>query len=329
MLPFLKVIPVIKSNRMKGFLKIISLILLFVSCEKELKRPSVLKVSSGKVERLEHFNSAYVSPRHVDIWLPENYDNNKKYAVLYMHDGQMLFDTSITWNHQEWGVDEVIGDLIKEKKIEPCIIVGIWNAGSQRYSDYFPQEPFNQFPKNFVDSLAEEARLKKETSLLAMTVKSDDYLKFLTLELKPYIDKNYATKRNRQYTFIAGSSMGGLISMYAICEYPQIFGGAACLSTHWPGIFTAKNNPIPNAFINYLDQHLPDPKTHRFYFDYGTASLDTLYEPFQLQVDTIMQKNGYSSTNWKTFKAEGADHSEKSWRKRLHLPITFLLEQTN
>jgi enterochelin esterase-like enzyme len=118
--------------------------------------------------------------------------------------------------------------------------------------------------------------------------------------------------------------MGGLISMYAICEYPDVFGGAACLSTHWPGIFQVANNPIPNAFNRYLKMKLPDPKNHKLYFDYGTATLDALYEPLQNEVDQIMQQKGYDAQHWTTQKFEGENHSEMAWQKRLHIPFQFL-----
>jgi predicted alpha/beta superfamily hydrolase len=119
--------------------------------------------------------------------------------------------------------------------------------------------------------------------------------------------------------------MGGLISMYAICEYPDIFGGAACMSTHWPGIFTVENNPIPDAFLGYLKSNLPDPTQHKLYFDFGTATLDALYEPFQNKADGIIAAKGYTSKNWVTKKFEGADHSERAWANRLQIPLTFLL----
>ena len=147
-------------------------------------------------------------------------------------------------------------------------------------------------------------------------------------ELKPYIDSNFSTLKNRQNTFIAGSSMGGLISMYAICEYPLIFVSAACLSTHWPGIFTTISNPIPAAYIQYLTTHLPAPGTHKFYFDYGTATLDSIYKPFQLQADAIMRHKGYTELNWMSKGFIADDHSEASWRKRFHNPAFFLLSKT-
>jgi hypothetical protein len=90
------------------------------------------QVSSGKIERIENFKSQYVDARNIDIWLPDNYNSNNKYAVVYMQDGQMLFDSLYTWNKKEWQVDETVSQLIKNHKIEDCIIVGVWNNGKFR-----------------------------------------------------------------------------------------------------------------------------------------------------------------------------------------------------
>jgi enterochelin esterase-like enzyme len=118
--------------------------------------------------------------------------------------------------------------------------------------------------------------------------------------------------------------MGGLISLYAICEYPDVFGGAACLSTHWPGIFAVEGNPIPEAFLNYMRSHLPNPNSHTIYFDYGDQTLDALYPPLQQKVDEVMQEKGFDASNWKTQFFPGKDHSEKSWKERLAIPLQFL-----
>lgn len=281
-------------------------------------------LASGSIKRFENFKSQFVKPRNVDVWLPDDYTSTKKYAVLYMHDGQMLFDSTPTWNKQEWGVEETVGDLLKTKKIKECIVVGIWNTNI-RHSEYFPQKPFESLPKNYRDSLLSYAKRNPETSLFSAPVQSNQYLKFLVTELKPFIDSAFSTKPDQKNTFIAGSSMGGLISIYALCEYPDVFGGAACLSTHWPGIFTVVNNPIPKAFQEYLREALPNPKTHKIYFDYGTETLDALYEPLQLKVDEVMKQKRYTHKTWVTEKFTGADHSEKAWRERLAIPITFLL----
>jgi len=281
------------------------------------------KVACGSIKRIENFPSKYVIPRNVDVWLPEGYTPSKKYAVLYMHDGQALFDSTTTWNHQEWGVDETMCKLLAANQIKDCIVVAVWNT-KLRHPEYFPEKPFYSMSKEDQQRMLDIGK-DKGTPLIGNGPVSDNYLKFLVMELKPYIDSHYSTKMDRKNTFIAGSSMGGLISMYAICEYPDVFGGAACLSTHWPGIFTTDNNPIPAAFLNYLKTHLPSPKTHKIYFDYGSKTLDAMYKPYQLQADSIMQEGGYTETNWITREYPGDDHSERSWNKRLSVPLLFLL----
>jgi predicted alpha/beta superfamily hydrolase len=281
----------------------------------------------GRVVRHENFPSAQVTPRHVDVWLPAAYDPQKKYAVLYMHDGQMLFDSTLTWNKQEWGVDETLSQLMREKKIKDCIVVGIWNGGRSRHAEYFPQKPFESLTKTQQEIIYNAYRSNGQSIFFGIPIMSDRYLNFLTQELKPFIDKTYSTKTDRNNTFIAGSSMGALISLYAICEYPAVFGGAACLSTHWPGLFTMENNPVPGAFFSYLEQSLPSPKNHRLYFDHGTETLDSMYASLQKSVDQIMGKRGYKSQQWVSRSWPGQDHSERSWRSRFSVPATFLLKK--
>ena len=284
--------------------------------------PAVL---SGKTERHTQFPSRFTSSRNVDVWLPEGYSTSKKYSVLYMHDGQMLFDAATTWNKQAWEVDDVVTDLLKSNKINELIVVGIWNGGESRHADYFPQKPFDMLTDAERETIYAAGRTNGAGVFNNYKVRSDDYLRFLVQELKPFIDSAYATYKDREHTFIAGSSMGGLISLYAICEYPDVFGGAACLSTHWPGIFSMENNPVPSAFFKYMEKSLPDPGTHKIYFDYGDATLDALYPPLQQQADERMKKRGYSTKNWLTKYFPGENHSEIAWNKRLHIPLTFLL----
>jgi enterochelin esterase-like enzyme len=291
-------------------------LLLSISCKDQTHTNFNKK---GKIERIEDFQSAFVQSRNIDVWLPDDYNNDKKYAVLYLQDGQMLFDSSQTWNNQEWGADECMSKLIQEGKIENTIVVGIWN-NEFRHSEYFPQKPFEKLDEHFRKSL-----LNSDENLFKAPVYSDGYIDFMVNELKPYIDDNYSTYSSKQHTYVAGSSMGALISLYALCEYPDVFGGAACLSTHWLGTFESENNPIPGQFLSYLQYSLPPPQDHhKIYFDYGTATLDALYEPYQLLVDSIIQLKGFDK-DWTTLKLEGADHSENSWRSRLDKPINFLL----
>ncbi len=280
--------------------------------------------SSGRIEKYEDFQSKYVTERNIEVWLPDDYNPAKKYNVLYMHDGQMLFDPSTTWTKSSWEIDAVLTRLLKEHKIADVIVVGISNSGRKRHADYFPQKPFESLTTEQQDFVSKSLQSTGRTTDLFKPV-SDNYLKFIVTELKPFIDKKYAVYNDRKHTFIAGSSMGGLISMYAICEYPSVFGAAACLSTHWPGIFTMEGNPVPDAFITYLSAHLPDPKNHRIYFDYGDKTLDAMYPPLQKKVDEVIKSKGFFEKNWETLFFPGNDHSEKSWHERLETPMLFLL----
>lgn len=280
----------------------------------------------GKIERISEFNSQYVSARNIDVWLPANYTDKQKYAVLYMHDGQMLYDAHTTWNKQAWDADDTASELINSKKVKPFIIVGIWNGGPTRHFDYFPQKPFEALTpteKDTVTAQLQTVGITKDN----FQPESDNYLKFITEELKPHIDSTYSVRANRENTFIAGSSMGGLISFYALCEYPEVFGGAACLSTHWPGTFKLENNPVPAAFIKYLDENLPPPIIHKIYFDCGDKTLDALYPAIQKKVDALMLEKAYDSNLWMTKYFPGTNHSENAWRERLHIPLQFLMKK--
>ena len=280
-------------------------------------------VSSGTLEYIADFPSKFVTARAIEIWLPDGYLPTKKYAVLYMHDGQMLFDASICWNKQAWEVDETASKLQAEKNTRDFIVVGINNT-AKRHPEYFPQKPYESLlvvEQQFVtQALKDKGRITDTFTPLA-----DAYLRFIVSELKPYIDSHYAVDPKPEATYIAGSSMGGLISMYAICEYPEVFGGAACLSTHWPGIFAVDGNPVPDAFMTYMRTHLPNPSTHKIYFDYGDQTLDALYPPLQQKIDEVMQEKGFDSSNWSTQFFPGKDHSEQSWKERLAIPLQFLL----
>lgn len=276
----------------------------------------------GTITRVSLESSENGEARNIDIWLPEGYDTTIKYAVIYMHDGQMLFDSTTTWNRQEWGADEAVSLLMAGNQIKPCIIVGIWNNDKVRYPEYYPEKSLKFLSKR------RQARVSRRNG--PGNGLADAYLRFLANDVKPYIDSHYSTHTDAENTVTMGSSMGGLISLYALCEYPDVFGGAGCLSTHSPmkgvNLFTRKDNRQARAFRKYLTEKLPDPGNHKIYFDYGTETLDKWYEPYQKKIDTVLESKGYSSgADWKTLKYEGDDHSERSWSRRLDVPLIFLL----
>jgi len=281
-------------------------------------------ISGGKIIRYDIFNSTFVTPRNVDVWVPDGYGPDKRYAVIYMHDGQMLFDSTHTWNHQEWCIDETMTRLQKEGKIRNCIVVAIWNIPEKRFAEYFPQK--------IIDSIPEATRTKISTLQLKSPPQADNYLKFLVKELKPFIDSHYSTLKDVNNTFIMGSSMGGLISLYALCEYPEVFGGAAGLSIHSPLasfelIDQNTNSDVARKFRNYLMRNLPKGNTKKIYFDYGDKTGDAYYGPYQTALDSVMMKRGYTYTHWTTRYFPGEGHSERSWSKRLDIPLMFLLNK--
>lgn len=278
----------------------------------------------GRIDFVENFPSKFVNPRNIEVWLPEAFDPSKKYAVIYAHDGQMLYDRTKSWNGQAWDIDDVAGEMMRTGKIKDLIVVGIWNDGANRFRDYFPQKPFeslSETEKAFIQQkLQESFRIEGDFS-----PNSDHYLKFIVQELKPWIDTHYATLKDPANTIILGSSMGGLISFYAITQYPEVFGRAVCMSTHWPGIFGLENNPVPEAFLNYADAQLAKLDRHKVFFDLGDQGLDSLYTGTQQKIDQLLIKHGFNESNWKTFYAAGETHTETSWNKRLPAALQFIL----
>jgi predicted alpha/beta superfamily hydrolase len=276
-----------------------------------------LRVKYGQLKRISGFRSQYVETRNFDVWTPKGYDpkGKKQYNVLYMHDGQNLFIPKLSTWGITWKVDSTVTRLLKKKLINSCIVVGIWKT-DKRYPEYMPEKPYRTLSAEIKNTWKEE---------FSGEPVSDNYLKFIVNELKPHIDSTYRTYPDKAHTFIAGSSMGGVISLYAVCEYPEVFGGAACLSTHWPGSHKIRGPEIPAAFAEYVETALPRDHSVKFYFDYGTKTLDSLYEPFQKTIDSIMTVGGYTEANWVTRKFEGAEHNERSWAKRLEIPLRFLL----
>jgi len=284
------------------------------------------KIADGQLLRFFEFPSAYLDTQQVDIWLPNDFKPQEKHNLLYMLDGQMLFDSTDTWNHQCWDVDDIASRLIQQDSIPPLIIVAIHSQPATRRANYFPQTPFANL--NLVEKDSVQVQFKRtKLALEEFKPNSDNFLKFITKELHPFITNRYLTHKEASHTAICGSSMGGLISVYAICEYPEIFGKAACISTHWLGGHSTANNPLPQAFFNYLKEKLPNPQSHSIYFDCGDQTLDAYYPPYQREVDKIMKEKGFTELNWKSLYFPGMAHNETSWKSRFNIVLRFLFEE--
>ncbi|MDR0184007.1 alpha/beta hydrolase-fold protein [Lysobacter arvi] len=255
--------------------------------------------ATGRVDSYQDVPSSHVAARNVDVWLPPSYATHPKrrYPVLYMHDGQNLFDPSMSFTGIDWDVDGTMTRLVDARRVREAIVVAISNT-PLRGNEYMPAGAAS----------AEQRRY----------VRSDDYLRFIVDELKPAIDATYRTKPSREDTLVMGASMGGLISAYAMSEYPDVFGAAAGLSTHWPA--------NDGAVVDYLATHLPPRRTHRFYFDHGTATLDASYAPYQQRMDAVLRAAGWREGRDFISRAfPGAEHNERAWRDRLEVPLQFLL----
>ena len=280
-------------------------------------KAAIPEVSSGTIERF-FLASEHVNGRNIDVWLPDGYTPSKKYATLYMHDGQSLFDKAGMWNGKEWRVDETVDSLLATSSIQDIIIIGIANDGNNRFAEYFPEKVISGISLDFRDKLL---------AFMPDGPKADSYLSFITEELKPFIDQHFSTLPDREHTYICGSSMGGLISLYALCEYPDVFAGAACISTHWIGILEP-NSQIPEAIGRYLAVQLPPAKDHKLYFDCGTEGLDTSYPVHQSAIDALLKDKGYGEALLKSLVFRGAGHSEEFWAARFYIPVEFLLDKT-
>lgn len=285
-------------------------------------------VPVGRLVNLANVPSQYVAPHDVQVWLPPGYPKQAPYAVLYMFDGQNLFgDDAKHWNRQSWHAARTAARLIATGRTRPFVIVAIANAGNLRMSEYFPQQPWQALTP--AQRRGQLSRRLGDFQILPVAPFSDAFLKFLTQELKPMIDRRFAVDPARSATFVMGSSMGGLMAWYALAQYPQLFGGAACLSTHWIGAYLSldaqSHDPAPDAFVDYIRQHFPSPADHRIYFDHGTRTLDFYDAPTQVRVDRLLRSKGWTGEHFESRVFAGADHSERSWAARLAIPMTFLL----
>jgi predicted alpha/beta superfamily hydrolase len=277
-----------------------------------------IDIGGDVIQRFVSFPSRHTSARNVDVWTPPGYVEglSRRYPVLYMHDGQHALDPATAKHGITWGVREAVTRLINDGAIPGCIVVGVWNS-AQRRSDYMPQ---GLFEGPDAESARQLIAARFQTAFLEGAPASDGYLRFLVEELKPAIDARFRTLPDQPNTFVMGSSMGGLISLYAIAQYPETFFGAGCLSTHWIA--------GENQLVDYLGARLPAPAKHRLYFDFGTITLDAAYEPFQIRMDGWLERAGYvRGQSWTTLKFDGAAHTEAAWRARVELPLGFLFSQ--
>jgi predicted alpha/beta superfamily hydrolase len=240
--------------------------------------------------------------RDVVVYLPPSYEAHqaKRYPVFYLHDGQNLFDGATSFiPGQEWRVDETAQSLIAAGKVEPLIIVGIYNTGKDRIDEYTP---------------APDAKYK-------MGGKADLYGRVLVEELKPFIDANYRTVSDARHTGLGGSSLGGLVSLYLGLKYPGVFGLVAVVS---PSVWWANN-----YIVKYVDAERKRPPV-RIWLDIGTKEGGNVEEARKAVADARVLKEALVRKGWKPgrdlsyFEADGAEHNERAWAARVAPILEFL-----
>jgi predicted alpha/beta superfamily hydrolase len=266
-------------------------------------------ISSGTLTGLFRSHPSFASQhlsnrRNVVVYLPPNYegDSSARYPVLYMHDGQNIFDRSTGFGGQEWEVDETAQRLISEKKIEPLIIVAVYNTAA-RMSEYTPVGA-NPAPQR----------------------SGEDYTRFLVEELKPFIDSTYRTHPSRNNTAVAGSSLGGLISLAMVFSRPEVFGKAGVVS---PSLFWNDGQMLKEAARVAPAGSLQGVK---FWVDIGLRegspsrgdSISSAVRNTRLLIYEFRKSGLVEGVDYFYLEVPDGQHNERSWAQRVDQMLMFL-----
>ena len=238
---------------------------------------------TGKVEYFKNLAIDGLKPRDIIVWLPPNYEKEtgRRYPVLYMHDGQNIFDPHTSSMFIDWQVDETADSLIRNGEIEPIIIVGMNNTDDRmvEYSD----TPLGRL-----------------------------YMKFIIEKVKPLIDSKFRTLPEAKNTAVAGSSMGGLISMMCAWEHPEVFSKAACFS---PAFKYSKID-----YVKKVLEYSGKKKEISLYIDNGGIDLDAQLLPGVNEMVTALEKKGFSiDKDLFVYIDKTATHNEAAWAKRVYI----------
>jgi predicted alpha/beta superfamily hydrolase len=231
--------------------------------------------------------------RDLMVWLPPNYENEpaRRYPVLYVHDGQNLFDPNTAFAGVDWQLDETAEALIHVGKIEPVIIVGIANT-PERLDEY---------------------SLKKGRR----------YAAFLTEEVKPLIDQTYRTLPQRQHTAVMGSSLGGLISFYLAWWHPEIFSMAGCLSGSWTW--------DGGAIFRMVEEEEALPALPiKIYLDHGSEGSEGRQAWIYRSMRDALVRRGFNlRQDLAYYFGMGDEHNEAAWARRVWRPLAFFFGKTH
>lgn len=263
--------------------------------------PAVSKKSTAS-RNVQVIDTAFLIPqlkrtRKVWIYLPENYATSReRFPVIYMQDGQNIFDNATAYSG-EWGVDEYLDSAASGAK--KCIVVAIDNGGTKRLNEYCPY--------NFrLTGVAANAKSNKG--------EGNAYVDFLVKTLKPYIDRTYRTEKDKENTFIVGSSMGALISVYALLKHPAIFGAAAIFS---PAFWIA-----PKIFDDIKTKG--KKLSSKIYFFAGRQESETIIAGTQKAYEEMKK---VSKSAIQLVISEEGEHNEETWRNEFSVFYRWLVDK--
>lgn len=256
------------------------------------------RVIRGKITGTVRYHRAMkgqgIDDRDIIVWLPPSYETNtsKRYPVLYMHDGQNIIDPATSSQGIDWSADEVSDSLIRAGKIKEIIVVGIYNT-------------------------------KDRTPEYSDTEKGKSYMDFVVNSLKPMIDKTYRTLPGRENTANIGSSMGGLIAFMFAWAHPEVFSMAGCFS---PAFTVPAFDPTGKGwdYVQNVTAYKGELKPIKVYIDNGSKGVDPILQPGVDKMLTALKEKGYKEgKDVMYFLADGDDHNEAAWAKRLWRPLLF------
>jgi predicted alpha/beta superfamily hydrolase len=250
---------------------------------------------TGDIRTHEGFHSPHLElDRTVIVYLPPNYEAwpTQRFPVLYLHDGQNVFDQATSFG-DEWRVDETAQTLITAGRIEPIIVVGVYNTGEHRIDEYTPTH-------------------REDTGGGGH---ADDYGRMLTGDLKPFIDATYRTLADRDNTAMGGSSLGGLLTLHLGLRYPELFSKLAVMS---PSVWW------DDRVILREVEALPRSTGQRIWLDAGTREGDNVIPDARALRGALVEKGWVMGHDLMYVEARGGEHNERSWAKRIGPVLKFL-----
>lgn len=252
-------------------------------------------MSSGQLRKHERFRSRFLrNQRDLIVYTPPGYADQptRHFPVLYLHDGQNLFDGATSFIHgQDWHVGQTANECINAGVVEPLIVVGMYNTKA-RVREYTP----THVPK-------------------LGGGRADRYAKFLIEEVKPFVEREYRTLPGPQHTGIGGSSLGGLVSLYLGLKHCAIFGKIAALS---PSVWW--NQLVIHRFVKSMRVE-PRP---RIWLDIGTREGPRIVQDVEQFRDVLLEKGWQSEYDLHYERIEGGEHNEAAWAQRVRPFLQFL-----